>query len=100
MTSMKENTLYLVWQKEDGTKVKLGKLWNQEKKYYFMYIQEEAKKAMEQGFKLLENFPSVEVSYFREEMFMTFKPLKKNSGENEFDILEGTEVRKDLFLEK
>lgn len=100
MTSMKENTLYLVWHKKDGTKIKLGKLWSEEKKYYFMYLQDDAKMAMEDGFKLLENFPSVGVSYFREEMFMTFKSLKKSNGEDEFEALEGTEVRTDLYLEK
>ncbi|SHK45606.1 hypothetical protein SAMN02745248_02582 [Hathewaya proteolytica DSM 3090] len=100
MTSNKENCIYLVWHKDDSSKIKLGKLWSEGKKYYFQYFEEETKKAVLEGFKPLENFPRIEVAYFREEMFTTFKDLKKNSEEDEYEALNGVEVDKNLYLEK
>lgn len=71
MSLQNEDVLYLIWcgEKEE---YKVGKLWRREKKYYFKYIVEEVKEAIEEGFELLEGFPRIDAEYFKEELFSAF----------------------------
>lgn len=89
MSLENEDVLYLIWCSENE-EYKVGKLWRREKKYYFKYIVEEVKKAMEEGFELLEGFPRLDSEYFKEELFAAF--IKNINIKSKKEIMDKEEL--------
>jgi len=66
------NIINLIWKSEENNSFVIGEILNSDHRYYFRYNLEEVKRAMEEGFNLLEGFPRVNSKYFSEEPFKLF----------------------------
>lgn len=78
------NMIWMIWKNSEGESFKVGELSRRAKKYYFKYDIDGVKKAEEYGFSPLDNFPRIDVEYFREELFNSFS--KRLPGQGKKDI--------------
>ena len=70
---MNRDMVYMLWEdKETGDKYKVAELYKEGEKYYFRYLIDEVKKAMEKGFKLLIAFPQLNAIYDNPQLFAVF----------------------------
>ena len=60
---MERDTLYLVWTDSGNNRYQVAELYKENNKYYFKYILDEVKRAMEKGFTLLIGFSTVNATY-------------------------------------
>ena len=67
------DSVYLVWEDyKTGKKFKIGELYRNNGTYYFRYLKENLKEAMEHGFTLLIAFPQINAVYDNPELFACF----------------------------
>jgi hypothetical protein len=98
MASEVENIIWMMWRNEQEESFKVGELCRKGGKYYFKYDAEGVKKAEEDGFLPLSQFPRLDVEYFREELFHSFSerlPSKREANSllkeyklKEYDVFE------------
>jgi hypothetical protein len=70
---MENNKLYMLWTDiGTGDKYKIGELYKEDETYYFKYILEEVKRALEKGFQLLVAFPQLNALYDNPQLFAVF----------------------------
>lgn len=69
---MEKDILYLVWKDKDNNKHKVGELYKEENKFYFKYLLDTVKTAMEKGFELLVAFPQLNALYDNPQLFPAF----------------------------
>ena len=70
---MKKDLVYLLWKnKEHNHSYKVAELYKYDNKYYFKYILENVKDAIEDGFTLLVAFPNVNAIYESPNLFAVF----------------------------
>lgn len=70
---MNKDIVYLVWTNtRNGKKFKIGELYKEKEKYYFKYIIDTVKKAINEGFSLLVAFPQLDVIYENPQLFAAF----------------------------
>ena len=86
-----DNKINLIWRSDDNSFV-IGEILNSDHRYYFKYNPEEVKKAMEEGFNVLEGFPRINSKYFSEEPFKLFTSWvgeNHKGSELTFEMLRG-----------
>lgn len=86
-----DNKINLIWRSDDNSFV-IGEILNSDHRYYFKYNPDEVKKAMEEGFNVLEGFPRINSKYFSEEPFKLFTSWFDEShkgSELTFEMLRG-----------
>ena len=69
---MERDTLYLIWTDSESNRYKVAELYKENDKYYFKYILDEVKRAMEKGFTLLIGFSTVNATYENTRAFPSF----------------------------
>lgn len=70
---MSKDSVYLYWNnKETNHNYKIAELYKLNNKYYFKYILENVKIALQEGFKLLIPFPNVNATYESQNLFPSF----------------------------
>ena len=70
---MDNDKLYMLWTDiSTGIKYKVAELYKENNIYYFKYILEEVKEAMNNGFKLLIAFPQLNATYNNPQLFAVF----------------------------
>lgn len=82
----------LVWRSEGNNSFIIGEILNNDHRYYFKYNEEEVRKAIEEGFCILEGFPRINSKYFSEEPFKLFTSWIGEShkgSELTFEMLKG-----------
>ncbi|WP_017413621.1 hypothetical protein [Clostridium tunisiense] len=80
--------LRLFWKDENGENYNIGELSVEGNKYYFQYNGVEVRKALNEGFILLEGFPMINSKYFREELFKLFRGWIGEVSDKEEDMLQ------------
>lgn len=86
------NKVNLTWKSDNDNSFVIGEVLNCEERYYFRYNEENVKKAIDEGFKILEGFPRVNSKYFSEEPFRLFTRWAMEHGKFEemsFELLKG-----------
>ncbi len=86
------NKINLIWRSENSNNFVIGEILNSNHRYYFRYNPEKVKKAIEEGFSVLEGFPRVNSKYFSEEPFKLFTSwIGENNKDSElvFETLKG-----------
>lgn len=66
------NKINLMWLSEKNNDFIIGQILNYQGRFYFSYNQGEVKKAIDEGFNVLDGFPRVNSKYFSEEIFKLF----------------------------
>ncbi|WP_346916261.1 hypothetical protein [Clostridium sp.] len=66
------NKINLIWKSDDNNDFVIGEILNSDHRYYFRYNLEDVKRAMGEGFNVLEGFPRINSKYFSEEPFKLF----------------------------
>lgn len=87
-----DNKINLVWRSEGNNRFIIGEILNSDHRYYFKYNGEEVKKAIEEGFNILEGFPRINSKYFSEEPFKLFTSWfdeNHKGSEVTFEMLKG-----------
>ena len=70
---MNRDTVYLYWNnKNNNESYRVAKLYKESNRYYFKYIIEDVKIALENGFQLLVAFPNVNATYESGSLFACF----------------------------
>lgn len=83
---MERDSVYLIWTNtETGKSYKVGKLYKENKKFYFKYIIENVKEAETAGFKLLVAFPSLNATYESPKLFANFASRLPDKRRPEID---------------
>lgn len=70
---MNKDIVYLYWNNKDKNQsYKIAELYKSGNKYYFKYILENVKLALQEGFELLIPFPNVNATYESPNLFPSF----------------------------
>ncbi len=96
------NKINLIWESEKNSNFIIGQILNCQGRYYFSYNQEEVKKAIDEGFNVLDGFPRINSKYFSEELFKLFTGWANEHQKFEkvnFEMLKGLSYGQFKFQE-
>ncbi|MEG1363539.1 MAG: hypothetical protein RSC92_03830 [Clostridia bacterium] len=87
---MKKDTLYLVWKDQYNNKYKVGELYKEDNQFFFKYLLDTVKIAMENGFRLLIAFPQLNAIYYNSHLFPAFSTRVPDKRRPEIDKILST----------